>query len=518
MATTDKHSAYIQLRFRLMVQRLGSRILSVQKRVGHEYRSNKTPVLPAIKLLDGPGHCPASAQHRYIERLSNEVWELQQQLHATQRENRLLQRLQSRHTTALQHFQDVQADLPQLLCNHSNEVKALQELSRRDKTQINNLSRKLQSTESTLLHTRDTLHRLQRLAQDQHLEERETLTHRLSVLTVDLDKKNKRIQDLETNLALRTESFKRQISAEMRKATEARDLSRHLEEMISNLMQKIKVMEKELANYDIYSHRFLKGTKHKCVQTEPPVIVVEPPPLPMQIEHPQEDMEKNTWEVDANEAAKESSEDELTHEENFNETTPETTENKLFLTEPLMSIALEPPPLPLQIEYPQADMEENTLFYLKELDANEPGPDSEDELTQKENEETSNETPPDITKTSGTDGIELEYNAEQEEITAGLTQDSASDEPSSEDINDQLDSQNLVSTNKDTQSPVTIRQQYTFRETVQNLHSGKPAYGTSQRSGPRFHRRKATSNVLDTGTYEPTVFAPSNTRKNKLKN
>lgn len=40
---------------------------------------------------------------------------------------------------------------------------------------------------------------------------------------------------------LRTESFKRQISAEMRKATEARDLSRHLEELISNLMQKIKV-------------------------------------------------------------------------------------------------------------------------------------------------------------------------------------------------------------------------------------------------------------------------------------
>lgn len=168
----------------------------VQKRAGQQYRSDKTPVLPPIKLLDGPGHSTASAQQMYIEQLRNEVCDLQQQLRATQRENRLLQHLQSRHTTALQNFQDVQADLPQLLSNHSSEVKALQELSRRDKAQINNLSRKLQSTESTLLHTRDTLHRLQRLTQDQHLEERETLTHRLSVLTVDMDKKNKRIQVL----------------------------------------------------------------------------------------------------------------------------------------------------------------------------------------------------------------------------------------------------------------------------------------------------------------------------------
>ncbi|KAK3534629.1 hypothetical protein QTP86_017008 [Hemibagrus guttatus] len=498
-----------------------------QKRVGQQHRSNKTPVLPPIKLLDGPGQCTASAQQRYIEQLNNEVWDLQQQLRTTQKENRLLQRLQSKHTTALQHFQDVQADLPQLLCNHSSEVKALQELSRRDKTHINILSRKLQSTESTLLHTRDTVHRLQRLTQDQNLEERETLTHRLSVLTVDLDNKNKRIQNLETNLALRTESFKRQICAEIRKATEARDLSRHLEELISNLMQKIKVMEKDLANYDIYSHRFLKGTKHKFVQTEPlpPVIVLERPPLPLQIEYPRQDMEKNALfhlkEVDANEAAKDrSSEDELTHkenEENFNETPPKTKENKLVLTEPLTSVALEPPPLPLQIEYPQEDMEENTV----ELDANEPGT-TEEELMQKGNEETSNESPPDITKTSGTDGIELEYTAEEEEITASLTQDLASDEPNSKDINGQFDFQNLVITNKDTKSPVTIRQQSTFKETILNLHSGKPAYGTSQRSGSgRFHRRKATSNVLDTGKYGPTIFVPavqpSNTRKNNLK-
>ncbi|MCI4390678.1 hypothetical protein PGIGA_G00125430 [Pangasianodon gigas] len=374
-----------------------------QNRVGQQHRSNRAPVLAPLKLLDGTSQRIASAHQRHNQQLSNEVWDLQRQLRTTVQENRLLQRLQCRHAAALLHFQDIQGSLPQLLHNHSSEVRALQELLRRAKTHINLLARKLRSTESALLHTRDTLQWLQRLNKDQNLEERETLTQRLTVLTVDLEKKNKRIQDLEANLALSTASFNRQMSSEMRKTMEARDLSRHLEELISNLTQKIKGMEKELANHDIYSHRFLKGSlkkgtkESKFVQTERlSPIVLETSPLLMQTEYPQKDNEKKPWEFDGNKLAKDrSSEDELMqkdNEETSNETPPGTEETKLVQTEPLSSIAFETPPLSLQIEYPQKDIEKNAGGF----DANKPAKDrsSEDELKHKEKEETSNETPP----------------------------------------------------------------------------------------------------------------------------
>ncbi|XP_034170592.2 lebercilin-like protein isoform X1 [Pangasianodon hypophthalmus] len=572
-----------------------------QNRVGQQHRSNRVPVLAPLKLLDGTSQRIASAHQRHNQQLSNEVWDLQRQLRTTVQENRLLQRLQCRHAAALLHFQDIQGSLPQLLHNHSSEVRALQELLRRAKTHINLLARKLRSTESALLHTRDTLQWLQCLSKDQNLEERETLTQRLTVLTVDLEKKNKRIQDLETNLALSTASFNRQMSSEMRKTMEARDLSRHLEELISNLMQKIKGMEKELANHDIYSHRFLKGSlkkgtkESKFVQTEPlsPIVLETPPllmqteypqkdnekkpwfhlqefdasepakdrssedklmqkdneqtsnetppateetklvqteplssiafetpPLSLQIKYPQKDIEKNAWGFDASKPAKDrSSEDELTHkekEETSNETPPATEETKLVQTEPLSSIAFETPPLSLQIKYPQKDIEKNAWRF----DASKPAKDrsSEDELTHKEKEETSNETPPDIGRTSGTDGIKLEYDAEQEEMTANLTQDLAFEGHNSQDNNDQLVITQSPSTKKATKSLGKNRQQYIFKETILNLHSGTPAYGTSQRSGPRFHRcnkPKATTTVLDTGTYDPSFFVPASTSSMK---
>lgn len=52
----------------------------------------------------------------------------------------------------------------------------------------------------------------------------------------------------------------------------------------------------------------------------------------------------------------------------------------------------------------------------------------------------------DIGRTSGFDGIKLQYNAEQEEMTTSFTQDLVFEVPNLEDNNDQLGFQNLVIT------------------------------------------------------------------------
>lgn len=82
----------------------------------------------------------------------------------------------------------------QVLAKHGNEVHALQELQRKARNHRNCLSRRLRGTEEELLRTKDALHRLQLLNEDRSLEEREELSHRLALITVDLHRKNKRIQ------------------------------------------------------------------------------------------------------------------------------------------------------------------------------------------------------------------------------------------------------------------------------------------------------------------------------------
>lgn len=96
--------------------------LEVQKRSGVQHshqkknlrHGRKAPHFPPIRPLDGVGQRIASAREHRIKELSSQVWELQQQLKGALQENRLLRRVQSRHTVALQQFQDSQSGLPQV--------------------------------------------------------------------------------------------------------------------------------------------------------------------------------------------------------------------------------------------------------------------------------------------------------------------------------------------------------------------------------------------------------------------
>ncbi|KAL4647251.1 lebercilin-like protein [Arapaima gigas] len=218
-------------------------------------------------------HVMLASQHR-INELGNQVRELQQQLAAAATENRLLKRQQGRQEGALRHLKNLQDGLPQVLLQHNNEVHTLQELLRQSRERNNGLVRQLQSCEARLLTTGDALRKLQQLSQDHSLGEREELAQRVNTLTLELDLKNKRIQDMEKNMKLTNASFNRQLSAQVQKTHQARDLSESLQEEVNQLKQKISEQVRLLEIRNIYSYRFLErpqrkvAKESKSVQTE----------------------------------------------------------------------------------------------------------------------------------------------------------------------------------------------------------------------------------------------------------
>ncbi|KAL7851456.1 hypothetical protein AOLI_G00218120 [Acnodon oligacanthus] len=433
-----------------------------QNRSGRFYQRNRTrsiPLLPPIRLhrLDFPQQRIASAQQQHIKQLSSQVRDLQQQLSAASQENRLLRHLHSRHTVALQHLQDMQASLPQMLLQHSGEVNALQELLRSARSRNSTLSRRLRATEAELLNTRDALRRLQQLNQDQSLEERETLTQRLSTLSTSLQIQNHRIQDLEKNLTLSNASFNRQLSAERWKTAEAREVARRLEEEIKSLTQKLKGREKELEIHNIYSLRFLKGQKggtkeSKSVQT----VSVSPTPA-------------------------------------------------------------EAPARPLRTEYlleerppaePHNQLRNYWEFYAGKC-ADRFRKEEEEEMENEGEEMTRSRTAEDGSN-DGTDGPKMENNTEQE-VTAIPSQSSQSPLEQLSSADQSIQRSVVTPSRSANKHPKKIRRHYVFKETILNLHCGKPAYEH------RLHKAKTSPVLLEAGAYEPSFIpAAPNTRSSTL--
>ncbi|KAM8904013.1 uncharacterized protein AB9W97_007858 isoform 2-T3 [Spinachia spinachia] len=192
--------------------------------------------LPPIKAQQVSKPGVLSADLNCIGDLKNQVWDLKQQLSEARTENKLLKRLQHRHTAALEHFQEAAGSFSQILTNHSNEARGLQGTLRQVRACRDSLAKQLTSTEDQLRSTKASLQHLQRLSQDRSLLEREELTIRLTSASAVLEDKDKQILD----------------------------------------------RERVLETHNIYSHRFLKRPskkerKSKMVQTD--ALVLFPTPV-----------------------------------------------------------------------------------------------------------------------------------------------------------------------------------------------------------------------------------------------
>uniref|UniRef100_A0A6Q2WQT4 Lebercilin-like protein n=1 Tax=Esox lucius TaxID=8010 RepID=A0A6Q2WQT4_ESOLU len=346
----------------------------------------------------------------------------------------------------------------QILAKHSNEVRALQELLRKAWIRCESQSRCLRRTEKELLNAKDSLNRLQLLSKACDLEERVELNHRLNLVNVDLDRKGKRIQDLERNLEQRQISFSRHLATETRKTSEARELSDYLQAQISQLTQKIKERERELDIHNIYAHRFPKNCNRKGAR-----------------------------------------------------------ETKSVQTDNLSSLPIEPP-CQLGLKTSRIEHLESGMERQKSLSWEHCANDFIDrsDLTGKSVDDRGPTDPEDLVEYGEQDGdsdredfqLQDEQFLVKEKVSSPLVSDEEQTEKFESQVRQNLEDLNLECANTTLKSPSRTKRLYTFKETIQNLHCGKPAYSSHthslRRSPPKYINSQARVENLGSGVYEPS--------------
>uniref|UniRef100_A0A673MYZ5 Lebercilin-like n=1 Tax=Sinocyclocheilus rhinocerous TaxID=307959 RepID=A0A673MYZ5_9TELE len=204
-----------------------------------------------------------SARLLKINELKNALSELRLHADELQRENRLLRQMQLRQEKALHHYNDTESEISQLLSRHNNETHVLRERLRRSQENQRTAERSLRETDAQLQHCRSQLQKLQQLADDQNLGEREELSRKLTYTQGKLQESERRVKELEKNMELSSGSFQRQLANERRRTHNAQQEVKALQEEVEKLCTKLKEKEKELDARNIYANRMLKASSRK---------------------------------------------------------------------------------------------------------------------------------------------------------------------------------------------------------------------------------------------------------------
>ncbi|XP_052396194.1 lebercilin [Carassius gibelio] len=204
-----------------------------------------------------------SARLLKINELKNALSELRLHADELQRENRLLRQMQLRQEKALHRYNDTESEISQLLSRHNNETHVLHARLRRSQENQRTAERSLRETDAQLQHCRSHLQKLQQLADEQNLGEREELSRKLTYTQGKLQESERRVKELEKNMELSSGSFQRQLANERRRTHNAQQEVKALQEEVERLCSKLKEKEKELDARNIYANRMLKASSRK---------------------------------------------------------------------------------------------------------------------------------------------------------------------------------------------------------------------------------------------------------------
>ncbi|XP_054649255.1 SH3 domain-binding glutamic acid-rich protein isoform X2 [Dunckerocampus dactyliophorus] len=233
---------------------------------------------PEIKLKLPPINNAKTRIHssysNSIKDLKNQNYDLKLQLIEVKTETKLLKKVQHRHTVALQNYQDTEDSISEVLTQNDNEVRDLQKLLCGTRTCRNNLAWKLQVTEKELTDVKDKIQLLQRrVVKEQTLPAKDELSRKLTEVSVQLQEKDRRIQDLEKCNKLLRGSLNRQAATEHKNITAARKTSYCLQTQVYELKKETRDIKRELEIHNIYAYRLnnqpkKKGKLNKMVQTD----------------------------------------------------------------------------------------------------------------------------------------------------------------------------------------------------------------------------------------------------------
>ncbi|NWS03511.1 LCA5L protein, partial [Motacilla alba] len=205
----------------------------------------------------------SSARIHKIKELKNEIFDLQRKIETSSFENLALKELKRRHARAIDRYSNAESHLQELLAGHRNEMRDLRNLLKMSQEAEKNTARELKKVEAELRRTKGDLKALAVLSEDKALAEKEELNHRLSVLNETLEAKDERIQSLEMQLKLNSNTFSRQLASESKKLLEATMTTKNLLMEINIVHQKIKEKDRQLYVQNIYANRMPKALRDR---------------------------------------------------------------------------------------------------------------------------------------------------------------------------------------------------------------------------------------------------------------
>ncbi|RVE45038.1 hypothetical protein evm_010317 [Chilo suppressalis] len=163
-----------------------------------------------------------SAKTHRVKQLQNQLADAHYHLQELSNENRVLRAIQKKQEIALHRYENSNAELPQVLNSHNEEIRIQQSKYKQLKQQYREATQKLKERDMQLQQLRDEHQHLLELSKDRNLLEREKLQHQVTELTAKVQQQNETISMLQRRIALEAKNFRHQLQSEINKHKDTR--------------------------------------------------------------------------------------------------------------------------------------------------------------------------------------------------------------------------------------------------------------------------------------------------------
>ncbi|KAJ0179658.1 hypothetical protein K1T71_004249 [Dendrolimus kikuchii] len=163
-----------------------------------------------------------SAKTHRVKQLQNQLADAHYHLQELSNENRVLRAVQKKQEIALQRYENSNAELPQVLSSHNEEMRIQQSKYKQLKQQYKEVTQKLKEKDMQLQQLKDEHHHLLELSKDRNLLEREKLQNQVAELSAKVQQQNETITMLQRRIALEAKNFKHQLQNEIAKHKDTR--------------------------------------------------------------------------------------------------------------------------------------------------------------------------------------------------------------------------------------------------------------------------------------------------------
>ncbi|XP_028165381.1 lebercilin-like protein [Ostrinia furnacalis] len=211
-----------------------------------------------------------SAKTHRVKQLQNQLADAHYHLQELSNENRVLRAIQKKQEIALQRYENSNAELPQVLNSHNEEIRIQQSKYKQLKQQYKEVSQRLKERDMQLQQLKDDHQHLLELSKDRNLLEREKLQNQVSDLSLRVQQQNETISMLQRRIALEAKNFRHQLQNEINKH---KDTRHDLDLAINNADKLTTIIEMKEKMLSTAASRNVKSP------TKPPSTITSARPL-----------------------------------------------------------------------------------------------------------------------------------------------------------------------------------------------------------------------------------------------